>query len=66
MALYRLKADYFAELIKDKEFEKDSRRLYFSIRKIKYKNKILTVAVPLRSNINKNFQKNKNEYITNK
>ena len=63
MALYRIKKDYFDKLIADPEFEADAKRLYCIVRQLDYKQKKIAVAIPLRSNINMNFQKNPNEYI---
>lgn len=63
MALFKIKNDYFNKLLLDKEFEKDAKRLYFVVRSITYKHQKIAVAIPLRSNINQNFQKNTDEYI---
>lgn len=63
MSLYQIKNSYFSYLISDDEFEKDAKRLYYVIRLLKYKGNSISVAVPLRSNINRNFQKNTDEYI---
>jgi len=50
-------------LIKDKEFCLKPTRPYYVIEKITYKSKIISIAIPLRSNINIRFQHNKNSYI---
>ena len=63
MSLYQIKNSYFTYLSSDDEFEKDAKRLYYTIRNLKYKGEKITVAIPLRSNINSNFQKNTDEYI---
>lgn len=63
MALFRLQRDYFNQLSVDNEFEKDEKRLYYVVRQVEYKGEKITVAIPLRSNINPNFQKNPDEYI---
>ena len=63
MALYKIKKEYFDELSLDDEFERDAKRLYCVVRNVPYKDEKITVAVPLRSNINRNFQKNEDEYI---
>lgn len=63
MALFKIKNEYFNKLLLDDEFEKDAKRLYFIVRAISYKNEKIAVAIPLRSNINQNFQKNTDEYI---
>ena len=63
MALFKLKNDYFQEMLADAEFEKDAQRLYYTVRKLDYKGEKITVAIPLRSNINLNFQKATDEYI---
>ena len=63
MALFKIKNEYFNKLLLDDEFEKDAKRLYFIVRAITYKNEKIAVAIPLRSNINQNFQKNTDEYI---
>ncbi len=63
MALFKLRNDYFQEMVNDPEFEKDSQRLYYTVKKIEYKGERIVVAIPLRSNINLNFQKTPDEYI---
>lgn len=63
MSLYQIKNSYFTYLASDSEFEKDAKRLYYIVRSLKYKGENVAVAIPLRSNINQNFQKNKDEYI---
>ena len=63
MALYKIKKEYFDKLSLDSEFESDAKRLYCVVKQLYYKQKKIAVAVPLRSNINRNFQKNPDEYI---
>ena len=63
MSLFQIKNTYFYYLSLDNEFEKDAKRLYYIIRLLEYKGEKITVAIPLRSNINRNFQKNTDEYI---
>ena len=66
MALFKIKNEYFNKLLLDDEFERDAKRLYFIVKAISYKNEKISVAIPLRSNINKNFQKNPDEYLMTK
>lgn len=61
--VYYLKQDYFNELVNDSEFERNINRPYFIVRNIMFKGNKISVAVPLRSNINKKFQTNPDEYI---
>ena len=61
--VYYLKQDYFNKLLNDSEFERNINRPYFIVRNIPYKGKKISVAVPLRSNINKNFQTKPNEFM---
>jgi len=61
--VYYLKKEYYRLLSIDKEFCIKINRPYFLINKIKYKSKTISVAIPLRSNINIRFQKNKLGYI---
>lgn len=63
MALFKIKNEYFNKLLLDDEFERDAKRLYFIVKAISYKNEKIAVAIPLRSNINRNFQKNMDEYL---
>jgi hypothetical protein len=60
---FHLKNNYYSELINDPEFENNPSRNYIIVPKIKYKGRIINVAIPLRSNININFQKRKGEII---
>lgn len=64
MALYRLKADYHNELENaDDEFMANVNRAHYIVTKLNYKGEKITVAIPLRSNINEQFQKNPDEYV---
>ena len=63
MALFKLKNDYFQEMTTDPEFERDPQRLYYTVKRLEYKGEKIVVAIPLRSNINLNFQKTPDEYI---
>lgn len=61
--VYYLKKIYFDTLLSDPEFERNINRPYYVIKNIEYKGKNISVAIPLRSNINKKFQSKPNEYI---
>lgn len=63
MSLFALTNDYYQELVKDPEFEKKSTRLYYTVFKLKYKNEDIAVAIPLRANLNANYQRNRDEYL---
>ncbi len=63
MSLFALTKDYYRELEKDPEFEKKATRLYYAVFKLKYKSENISVAVPLRANLNANYQKNRDEYL---
>lgn len=63
MALFALKQNYYSVLDNQPEFEKKPTRLYYVVNKLTYKNKNISVAIPLRANINKKFQKNSDEYL---
>jgi len=61
--LYYLKPYLYFELSKDKEFCINIKRPYYIVKKLNYKNKIINVAIPLRSNINAKFQKDSQSYV---
>jgi hypothetical protein len=65
MALLFMKNRYHEKLFETQsgKFLYKEGRAYFRIPGLKYKGKKITVAVPIRSNINKNFQKNRDEYV---
>lgn len=61
---FKLKKEYYNKLKLDKEFITDIARPYFIIKNLTYKNHIINVAIPLRSNINKYFASLKDEYVS--
>ena len=62
--VFKLKQTFYNKMVGDTEFEKDLDRPYFIIRGLSYKGSKVTVGIPLRSNINKEFAKKTDEYIS--
>jgi hypothetical protein len=63
VSLFNLKHTYHTDLCADAEFEHNPNRCYIIVGGIPYKNRKISVAIPLRSNINAGFQSKKDEYI---
>ena len=61
--VFYLKSAYFSALCADPEFERNNQRPYYRVTNVNYRGRTIAVAVPLRSNINKAFQKNPDEFI---
>lgn len=62
--VFKLQQTHYNKLLSDPEFERDIDRPYYVIRDLPYKGGKVTVGVPLRSNINKDFARKSDEYVS--